>query len=1041
MPQADEPSGRARSWTFLAARTSGAIGTSPASQTAPTPGASRAPQVSQAPAKTGLVRAPGADGQGGDACGQRGDARVRTGFEAVRRAAGRGVRALAAKAPRSYGGAFRAPRSLALLTSGVLVLPVLAGCTSDDSAGTGKAAAQDIAAAEREAVGHGGSLRWAIEAVPTTLNTFQADADAGTSRIAGAVLPALFTLDRNGRPQRNPDYVESAKIVAREPKQVVLYKLNQKAVWSDGREIGAPDFAAQWRALSGRDTAYWTARNAGYERIEEIQKGANDLEVKVTFKKPYADWQSLFTPLYPKEVTGSPNAFNDGARKTLKATAGPFQLGAIDRKAGTATLERNPRWWGDQAKLDRLVLTAVPRGKRAAALAARKVDIAEIDRATVDRIALAKRDKGAGGQQPKKGPNGNPAPKPAQGAESAQGADTSIAQSAHLMTHGPAAAVTPASALLSWALAHGSDEEVAETAQAARAQTARAIEVYAVEQRGLPGYVVRKSLEPAFTQLALNGETGPLADDRVRRAVARALDRKELAKTVLGPLGLPATPPGSHLALAGQRAYTDNSGALGEQNTQEAQALLADAGWVPGGALKKPEPAKAGGEVGTTTSGDPAEAASSGTGEADDGKNTAGKRAADGKTKAGSTADGRSKNKSDGTAGKSADGKSTDGRNADGKDAGGRSTDGKNADGRNTAADAASNEGLYIVGDEKFSPLKSSGAGGTGGTHILAPAPVDFQDLSMQRRADGAAEAHQRKQGGKAGAYAPAGTAAPVAAGGRLGKDGKALSLRFVLPSGPGSEALRSVGDKISRMLDRIGIQTEVIKVADESYFRDHIASGNYHLALYSWPATAYPATDARPIYAKPEPASDGSLLVEQNYTRVGTDYIDQLFDQAAAELDENAARDLMRRADARIWAAAGSIPLYQRPELVAAKPSVRNAGAFGFAAPRYQDIGFTKGSVPKSGPVRSADTAKTARPDAAESAGTDSGAENAGSDSGAESAEGNESEAASDKNGRADKNVRTGKSAAAESSRAAEDGSGAEGEGGTERKSGTDGR
>ncbi|MGW5425362.1 ABC transporter family substrate-binding protein, partial [Streptomyces sp. NPDC003943] len=169
------------------------------------------------------------------------------------------------------------------------------------------------------------------------------------------------------------------------------------------------------------------------------------------------------------------------------------------------------------------------------------------------------------------------------------------------------------------------------------------------------------------------------------------------------------------------------------------------------------------------------------------------------------------------------------------------------------------------------------------------------------------------------------------------------LSLRFVLPSGPGSEALRAVGDRIVRMLDAVGIRTEVTKVSDDSFFKDHIASGDYDLALYSWPATAFPATDARPIYAKPEPASDGSLLVEQNYARVGTDRIDQLFDQAAATLDEAEARDLVRQADARIWAAAGSIPLYQRPQLVAAKPDVVNAGAFGFAAPRYQDIGFKK--------------------------------------------------------------------------------------------------
>ncbi len=61
------------------------------------------------------------------------------------------------------------------------------------------------------------------------------------------------------------------------------------------------------------------------------------------------------------------------------------------------------------------------------------------------------------------------------------------------------------------------------------------------------------------------------------------------------------------------------------------------------------------------------------------------------------------------------------------------------------------------------------------------------------------------------------------------------------------------------------------------------------------------------------------------------------------AELDEEAARDLLKRTDARIWAAAGSIPLFQRPEVVAVRSNLANAGAFGFATPRYQDIGFKK--------------------------------------------------------------------------------------------------
>ncbi|OEV14035.1 hypothetical protein AN218_00975, partial [Streptomyces nanshensis] len=174
-------------------------------------------------------------------------------------------------------------------------------------------------------------------------------------------------------------------------------------------------------------------------------------------------------------------------------------------------------------------------------------------------------------------------------------------------------------------------------------------------------------------------------------------------------------------------------------------------------------------------------------------------------------------------------------------------------------------------------------------------------------------------------------------------KAGKPLTLRFVLPSGPGSEPIRATGTRIAKALTRIGVRTKMKQVPDEEYFAKHITTGDYDLAIYSWPGTAYPATDARPIFAKPAAAADGSLLVEQNYTRVGTNQIDQLFDQASKELDDGARNDLIKRADARIWAAAGSVPLYQRPQLVAASEKVANAGAFGFETPRYQDIGFEK--------------------------------------------------------------------------------------------------
>ncbi|WP_327288942.1 ABC transporter family substrate-binding protein [Streptomyces sp. NBC_01198] len=581
----------------------------------------------------------------------------------------------------------RAVRIAVALTAGATL--TLAGCSSggggNHAAGT---AGTDVATVARAGVRDGGTLRWATDDVPRTLNAFQADADADTGTIAGATLPVMFRLDSHGRPQADADYLRKADVTDSEPRQVVTYQLNPQARWSDGRAIGTADFTAQWNALSGKNAAFWTSRNAGYDRIASVKQGADAQHVEVTFSTPYADWRSLFSPLYPKSVTGNADAFNDGARTALPVTAGPFAVKAVDTKAGTVTLARNTSWWGQPAKLDRMVLTAVPRAKRPAALAAGTLDLADIDPGS---LAAVKRTR---------------------------------------------------------------------------------------------GLAVRKAPDAAYAQLALNGSAGPLADERVRHAVARAIDRKAIATAVLKPLGLPAVALGNHLVLPSQDGYADHSSALGGTDLQQAQALLADAGW------------------------------------------------------------------------------------------------------KQSAAKA---------GDQAAGPGRSAASGAL---TVVEPSRA-------------------------------------------VTKSGKQLSLRFVLPTD--SPTLNDVGGRIAKMLSAIGIRTEITKVDGASYFQDHIAAGDFDLALYSWPGSAYPATDDTPIYAKPVPAPDGSLSVAQNYTRVGTDQIDQLLDRAGSELDASTARDLTAKADSHIWAAAGSIPLYQRPAVVALRTTVANAGAFGFQTPDYEDMGFRR--------------------------------------------------------------------------------------------------
>ncbi|MFG3252755.1 ABC transporter family substrate-binding protein [Streptomyces sp. NPDC048172] len=764
------------------------------------------------------------------------------------------------------GSAALRRRTVALLTAGVLLPLPLAGCSSaeGDTGGGGSGASgeavRDVPSAARGEVASGGTLRWAVDKLPATLNAFQPDADEATDRVAGATLPALFSLDEKAKPEPNPDYLSEAEVTETEPRQTVVYKLNPKARWSDGRALGVADFKAQWRALRGKNSAYWTARNAGYDRIGKVTRGEGAHEVKVVFARPYADWKSLFTPLYPRDVMADPEKFNDGARTSLPASAGPFRPAKAGKGSRPAVLERNPRWWGERAKLSRIELKAVPRAKRGAALRAGDVDLADVDTKAARRVAEAnKSDLGD------------------------HAGDTS-----------------------------GKGQEKGKGKGRARQQRTAAQQR---DDRALRTYALRKALDPAYTQLSLNGANGPLADERVRRAVARALDRDELAKQALSGSGLPSDPLGSHLRMTSQDGYEDNSEAVGGRDLESAQSLLADAGWKGGGPLSRgghDKPAAAG---------------------ADKADERDGKQGEDKK------------------GGK--DGK--DGEKPARMAPGGPAEPPAEA----PAPDAAAPVPHRLEAEAATVPISAEVARQVTGRPLSLVPSTTAQRAAVLEQAARADMARARKADSRGGMRrARAALARAQAVGARAHeltmlsrgtatavrtKDGKPLALRFVLPAGPGSEQIRATGERIADMLNGVGIRTQIKEVSDASYFKDHIAAGEYDLALYSWPATAYPATDARPIFAKPQPAADGSLLVEQNYSRVGTDQIDQLFEQAAGELDDGRRRDLMKKADARIWAAAGSLPLYQRPQLVAAKDRVVNAGAFGFQTPRYQDIGFRR--------------------------------------------------------------------------------------------------
>jgi len=230
------------------------------------------------------------------------------------------------------------------------------GGSGGPGGGDGVIKAYDINPRPRDQVKDGGTLRWGISEFPSQWNRNHVDGNlAMAAVISNALLPSPFVSDDKAMISANRDYLLAARITARDPRQTVLYELNPKARWSDGKPITWQDYRAQWRALRGEDPAFRIVSSTGYQDIAKVERGRHDHEVVVTFARPFGDWQALFSPLLPASANATPEAFNTAWLDRFPVTAGPFTFGGVDQTAKTITIVRDDAWWGDRAKLDRII--------------------------------------------------------------------------------------------------------------------------------------------------------------------------------------------------------------------------------------------------------------------------------------------------------------------------------------------------------------------------------------------------------------------------------------------------------------------------------------------------------------------------------------------------------------------------------------------------------------------------------------------------------------------------------------------------------------
>lgn len=262
------------------------------------------------------------------------------------------------------------------------------GDSTGKQQGSGKLLA-DYNPQPRDKIKDGGTVTRAITEIAPQQNAFQGDGSAYTTQVWSWYNPQMAFFSPEGDWSFNKDYLTDVKDEEKDGNTVVTYTLNPKAKWNDGSPITWESFKTTWEADNGKDPKYVASSTDGYSSVKSVTKGADDRQAVVTFDGPYAWWQGMFNFILNPHVN-SPDVFNKGYLNKLRPEwgAGPYTVDKADFKTNTVSFKRNPKWWGDKGKLDKMTYRQME--DTAAINAFKNGEIDQVTARTKDRLAQIK---------------------------------------------------------------------------------------------------------------------------------------------------------------------------------------------------------------------------------------------------------------------------------------------------------------------------------------------------------------------------------------------------------------------------------------------------------------------------------------------------------------------------------------------------------------------------------------------------------------------------------------------------------------------------
>jgi glutathione transport system substrate-binding protein len=417
----------------------------------------------------------------------------------------------------------RSTLSRLLLLLAALAL-VAAACGDDDDGGDGTGAeAPDTSEVEGEP---GGSLTFAAEQEPTGLNWLTAEDNAGwTQYIMQQVWPGAIFAEPDGTIVENEELVESVELTSEDP-QTVVYEINPDAVWSDGEPIDAADFEFYWQAQNGKEVTGETDPETGEPVPLFSVPGTQGYEL-IESVEGSGDADKTVTVTYSEPFADWKGLFDYVFPRHAFAAAG----GAASEEE--ATLEQLAEGWNNGYKVENL------GGKDLAEYLPSAGPFRVDEYRAGDSTTLVRNEEYWG--------------EPALLEEIVFPFIEDATQQPPALENGEADAMFPQAQL----------------------------DLLQQVQR-IQGVQSTVSFGTFWEHLDFNFNNEFLADENVRKAIGKAVDRQEIVERIPAQFDDSAEVLNNRLFLPNEEGYEDHGGEYAETEPEEARRLLEDAGFTEG---------------------------------------------------------------------------------------------------------------------------------------------------------------------------------------------------------------------------------------------------------------------------------------------------------------------------------------------------------------------------------------------------------------------------------------------------------------------------